>query len=166
MNEKGKQQPRNWREARRLQAWELHQKGWKQKDIAEALGVSKGAVSQWVKKANQEGVEALRGRKGSGPKPRLNGQQMSELREQLAKGAEHFGFRGDVWTQPRVAALIKRLFDVSFHPAHAGRLLKKLGWSRQKPVARASQRDEAAIERWRSETWIELKKKPSRRDAP
>ena len=166
MNGKRNQQPKDWREARRLQAWELHQKGWKQKDIAEALGVSKGAVSQWLKKASQEGVEALRGRKGGGPKPRLNDQQMSDLREQLAKGAEYFGFRGDVWTQPRVAALIKRFFGVSFHPAHVGRLLKKLGWSRQKPVVRASQRNEAAIERWRSETWIELEKKPSGRDAP
>jgi transposase len=91
---------------------------------------------------------------------------MSELREQLAKGAEYFGFRGNVWTQPRVASLIKRLFEVSFHPAHVGRLLKKLGWSRQKPVARANQRNEAAIERWRSETWIELEKKPSGRNAP
>ncbi len=166
MDEREKQQPRNWREARRLQAWELHQKGWKQKDIAEALGVSKGAVSQWFKIARSEGVGALRGRKGGGPKPRLNDQQMSELREQLAKGAEYFGFRGNVWTQSRVANLIKRLFDVSFHPAHVGRLLKKLGWSRQKPVARASQRNEAAIEHWRSETWIELEKKLSGRDAP
>ena len=166
MNEKGKQPPRNWREARRLQAWELHQKGWKQKEIAEALGVSKGAVSQWFKTARREGAEALRGRKGGGPKPRLNSQQLTYLGEQLAKGAESFGFRGDVWTQPRVATLIKRLFGVSFHPAHAGRLLKKLGWSRQKPVTRASQRDEAAIERWRSERWIELGKKPTRRDAP
>jgi transposase len=163
MNEKGKQQVRNWREARRLQAWELHQKGWKQKDIAEALGVSKGAVSQWFKNASQE---ALRGRKGGGPKPRLNEQQLSDLREQLAKGAAYFGFRGDVWTQPRVAALIKRLFEVSFHPAHVGRLLKKLGWSRQKPVVRASQRNEVAIERWRNETWGALEKKPSGRDAP
>jgi transposase len=166
MNGKSHQQLKDWREGRRLQAWELHQKGWEQKAIAEALGVSKGAVSQWFKMANQEGVEALHGRKGGGPKPRLNDQQLSDLREQLTKGAEYFGFRGDVWTQARVATLIKRLFDVSFHPAHVGRLLKKLGWSRQKPVARASQRNEAAIERWRSETWLELEKKPSRRDAP
>jgi hypothetical protein len=35
----------NWREARRRRAWEMHETGWKQKDIAEALGVTKGAVS-------------------------------------------------------------------------------------------------------------------------
>lgn len=46
MDEKRQKAPKDWREARRLRAWKLKQKGWKQKDIAEALGVSKGAVSR------------------------------------------------------------------------------------------------------------------------
>jgi transcriptional regulator with XRE-family HTH domain len=37
----------DWREGRRLRAFELKQDlGWSQQRIAEALGVSKGAVSQ------------------------------------------------------------------------------------------------------------------------
>ena len=39
-------EPIDWREGRRLRAWELHQQGWKQKDIAAALGVTPGAVPQ------------------------------------------------------------------------------------------------------------------------
>jgi predicted transcriptional regulator len=34
----------DWREERRKQAWKLKQQGWQQKDRAEALGVSNGAV--------------------------------------------------------------------------------------------------------------------------
>jgi hypothetical protein len=34
----------DWREGRRLRAWELKQEGWSKQRIAEALGVSKGAV--------------------------------------------------------------------------------------------------------------------------
>jgi predicted transcriptional regulator len=37
-----------WKEVRRLQAWTLKQRGWRQRQIAEALGVSEGAVSQGV----------------------------------------------------------------------------------------------------------------------
>lgn len=166
MDTTGKRQPKDWREARRLRAWELQQKGWKQKDIAEALGVSAGAVSQWLKRAKAGGVEALRHQKGGGPKPRLSEEQLAALPALLAQGAEHFGFRGDVWTQPRVAALIKREFGVSYHPRHVGRLLKQAKWSRQKPIERATQRNEAAIEQWRAETWKEVKKKPKGRDAP
>ena len=54
-----KKQPKDWREARRLRAWALKEKGWRPARIAEALGVTRGAVSQWFKKAEAEGVEAL-----------------------------------------------------------------------------------------------------------
>jgi transposase len=166
MNNEAKKQPSNWREARRMRAWELKQKGWKQKQIAEALGVSAGAVSQWLKHARVEGAEALRHHKGSGAKPRLTPEQVAQLPALLKRGAESFGFRGNVWTQPRVAAVIKREFGVSYHPSHVGRVLKGLGWSRQKPVERATQRNEAAIEHWRTITWAALKKKPTKKDAP
>jgi transposase len=166
MNEKKTKQPNDWREGRRLQAWELKQKGWKQKDIAEALGVSKGAVSQWFKKADSAGVEGLRKRKGGGPKPRLSAEQLSQLPALLSQGAEHFGFRGDVWTRARVATVIQQIFGVTYSRTHVGWLLDKIGWSWQKPLTRASQRNEAAIERWRSEIWPEVQKKPNGRDEP
>jgi Homeodomain-like domain len=43
--------PNDWREGRRLRAWQLYEQGWKQKDIAVALGVTEGAVSQWMSQA-------------------------------------------------------------------------------------------------------------------
>jgi transposase len=61
--------------------------------------------------------------------------------------------------------VIKREFDVTYSIEHVGRLLSKIGWSRQKPVERASQRDEAEIARWHEETWPELEKKPSESSA-
>jgi DNA-directed RNA polymerase specialized sigma24 family protein len=45
------QRPTDWREGRRLRAWELAQQGWKQTDIAAALGVTHGAISQWLTRA-------------------------------------------------------------------------------------------------------------------
>jgi predicted transcriptional regulator len=46
---------KNWREECRMQAWKLHEKGWKQKDIAEALGVTDGAVKKRVQKGEGTG---------------------------------------------------------------------------------------------------------------
>jgi transposase len=152
-------QATHWREGRRFRAWELHQKGWKQQAIAEALGVSQGAVSQWLKRAKEGGVEALHHRPAPGAAPRLTPQQRAQLPALLARGAESFGFRGDLWTQPRIAALIRREFGVSYHPSQVGRILRACGFSRQKPLKRASQRDEAAIQRWREEDWPRIKKR-------
>jgi len=145
------QQATDWREGRRLRAWELKQEGWKQRDIARALGVSKGAVSQWMKRAKQEGIEALKHSPAPGAKARLSEGERAKLRDLLARGAPAHGFRGEVWTCARVAEVIRKEFGVSYHPAYVSRLVRALGFSLQKPLRRANQRDEEAIRRWKEE---------------
>ena len=103
-------EPTEWREGRRLRAWDLHQQGWKQKDIATALGVSAGAVSQWLKRGRTGGVEQLRRQPPPGAQPRLSLEQLTKLRDLLAQGAEAFGFIGEVWTSKRSVAVINELF--------------------------------------------------------
>ena len=148
------------REWRRLRAWELHQEGWRGTDIAAALKVSAGAVSGWLKRARAGGVAALRRRPAPGPTPKLTDTDRARLPELLAKGAEAYGFVGAVWTTKRVAVVIQREFGVRYHPAHISRLLRQEGLSVQKPVRRASQRDEAKIRVWQEETWPTLQAKP------
>ena len=159
-------QPEDWQEARRLRAWELKQQGWKAARIAEALGVTPGAVSQWFKRVAEEGVQGLYRRKPPGAKPRLTPEELKQLLALLEQGAEAHEFRGDVWTRPRVAKVIQREFGVTYTPQQVGNILRKLGWTPQKPVTWASQRDELAIAAWRTETWPGLKKKPRPKNAP
>jgi transposase len=143
-----------------LRAWELKQEGWSQQRIADALGVSKGAVSQWMKRGREGGVEALKRQPAPGAQPRLSEEQRAKVPELLERGAEAHGFRGEVWTCARVAEVIRREFGVSYHPAHVSRLLKALRQSLQKPQRRANQREEEAIERWKEQRWTSLKKGP------
>jgi transposase len=56
-----------------------------------------------------------------------------------------------VWTTKRVAAVIHAAFGVSYHPAHLSPLLCALPGTVQKPVRRATQRNEAAIAAWAAE---------------
>src|SRR3712207_6231316 len=106
----------DWREGRRLRAFELKQDlGWSQQRIAEALGVSKGAVSQWMKRARQGGgPQALKRQPAPGATPRLSEEQRMKLPELLEWGAEAHGFRGEAWTCERVAIVIRREFGVSY----------------------------------------------------
>jgi len=157
--------PKNWREGRRMRAWELHEQGWKQKDIAQALGVTEGAVSQWFKKARAQGIQSLRHQSPPGAQPKLKQDQRAQLPALLAKGAEAFGFRGQVWTTARVAEMIWQTFGVRYHPAHCSRLLRSIKYSLQKPIQKASQRDEIGIQTWKEQRWPELKKRLKRKSA-
>tara|TARA_R110002072_G_C7840200_1_gene524910 strand:- start:550 stop:1023 length:474 start_codon:yes stop_codon:yes gene_type:complete len=147
------------REAIRFRALALHQQGWQQKTIAEALGVSHVTVCIWLRKAREEGPEALRARKPPGRPRLLSAEQCEELVEQLRKGSEAHGFEGERWTAPRVAEVIERGFGIRFSDGHTCKILKRLGWSTQKPARRSTRRNDEAVATWREETWPELKKK-------
>jgi transposase len=161
-----KKRSQSWKEERRKRAWALYQAGWKQKDIAEALGVTKGAVSQWIKTGKEGGEKALEDRPKPGAPRRLSTAERQRIPGLLELGAESFGFRGDVWTCSRIAKVIKREFGVKYHPAHVSRILKELDWTPQKPRRRAKQRREAEIQRWKEERWLELKKRPPKKGEP
>ncbi len=148
----------DWKEIRRWRALDLKQCGWKQKDIAEALGVTPGAVSQWMTAVQRQGEEGLCARPHPGATPRLTEAHKHLIPDFLSHGAEAYGFRGEVWTCARVAKVIEYEFGVLYHKAHVSRLLKELDWTPQKPIRRAAQRDEVEIASWCTAVWPELKK--------
>src|ERR1700682_526353 len=106
--------PHDWKEWRRLRAWELKRQGWVQQDIAGALGVSKGAVSRWLSTAERGGVAALRSHPSPGAPPKLTPAQIRLIPDFLWHGAEAYGFRGEVWTCDRVAGVLYEEFGVSY----------------------------------------------------
>jgi transposase len=124
------------REIRRFQALALKEQGWKQAKIAEELGVTPGAVSQWIKRAREEGRDALHARKGGGPKPRLHEDEIRRLPELLARGPQAYGFRGHVWTRARIIGMIQQVFGVQFSHGHIGRIMRKSGVRLREPAGR------------------------------
>lgn len=144
-----------------MRAYALAQTGWTQTAIAAALGVTQSAVSKWLTAA-AAGPAALRARKSPGRPVKLTAAQREALVPLLTQGAEAHGFAGDVWTSARVATLITRQFGVTLCDRQVRRLLHQLDWSRQTPLQRADQRDEAAIQRWVRERWPALKKSHTR----
>lgn len=154
-----KSQTALWKERRRCHAQKLAEQGWKQKDIAVAVDVSKGAVSQWLKISKQEGRSGLLARAHTGRPPELTNEEKLLIADYLSHGAESYGFRGEVWTCRRVRKMIEIEFGVSYHKSHVARLLKELKWTPQQPVERATQRNEEAIADWRQYIWNDMKKK-------
>ena len=132
----------DWREGRRRRAWELKHQGWKQQDIAASVGVTPGAVSQWLKRGREQGIEGLRRHPAPGRQPRLTPEQLTQLPALVERGAVAYGFRGQIWTCQRVAEVIRRTFGVTYHPAHVSRLLHAVRHSVQRPSTGATQRNQ------------------------
>lgn len=144
-------------EKRRLEGCRMLDQGDRQAEVARKLKVSAAAVSKWQKRRKSGAVLAQR---PACTEHRLNDRQLKRLQELLLRGAREAGHADGLWTLGRVARLIEEHFGVSYHPGHVWRVMRRTGWSCQKPVRRAVERDEAAIERWKKKKWPRIKKKP------
>ena len=140
-------------EARRLRAARLLRQGKGVNEVARIIGCSTGSVDRWKKALRKHGVDGLKARPHPGPKPRLNSAQKRRLAALLERGAAAAGYDSDLWTCRRVRDLIGHTFGVWYDFNHVGRILHSLGLSVQKPEARARERDERAIARWRETDW-------------
>jgi transposase len=153
-------------EDRRLQAIQLLEEGVNQSEIARLLKVARQTVVRWVKQYRDHGSQALRKAGRAGRKPRLAPADRECLTELLVRGPEALGYETPLWTCARVAHLIQQELGVSYHEGHVWKLLVSLGWSPQRPVGRARERNEAGIREWKRKRWPAIKKKPARRAAP
>ena len=96
----------------------------------------------WHARWKAGGVDALRSRGPTGPAPKLSDAQLSQVEQVLLEGPTANGFVGELWTLDRIATVIERLTGVRHHPAWVWALLHhRLGWSVQRPVRRAAERD-------------------------
>ncbi len=109
--------------------------------------------------------EGLNQSETAGRKPLLDATQLERLEILLLEGPEAHGFPTPLWSCPRVARLIRDEFGVRYHEGHVWKILRALGWSPQRPVGKARERNEEAIRDWKCKRWPAIKKKPANKTA-
>jgi transposase len=145
---------------RRRRAISLLEEGLSLSETARRVESHPSSVMRWRNQVKREGTKAFIVRFSPGRPPRLTNAQMKRLVRILLKGAETAGYRTNLWTTQRIAEVIEQRFSVRYHRTQVGRLLIKMGWTRQKPERRAIERDEARIKAWKEQEWPRVKKTP------
>ncbi len=146
-------------EERRLEGGRLLKVGkLSQAEIARQLGVSRVTVSDWAKIIKAKGIRGLRKRKAAGSQSKLNSMQKQKLKHMLDRGALANGFPTDRWTLERVRQLIQQKFEITYHPNYLNRLLRKLGFSPQKPLPQAIEQEKELVQAWLQRDWPRIKK--------
>jgi len=145
---------------RRLEAAALFRDGIQLAEVARRLKVSRQSVSRWHASWREGGKKSLSGAGRAGRKPKLVASQLKDIEKALLLGPEENRISGQLWTLARVATVIKRLTGVHYHQGHVWRVLKRMGWSAQRPSRQAVERDEEAVQTWVKEVWPAVKKTP------
>lgn len=147
---------------RRLAARRLLDEGVAQAEVARRLATSRQSVSRWARQR----LPSLARVRRQGRKSALTESMRAKLRAALLAGPQAAGFATELWTVPRVRQLIVQRCRRQYSAVHVWRLLRQLGFSPQRTVGRARERDEAKIADWKSHDWPRLKKKPAGNAAP
>ena len=153
-------------EWRRMEAAKLLKQGVSQSEVARRLGVHRQSVIRWARQLVQSGRAGLKKAGRGGRKPRLSGADLKQIEHALKRGPEALGYASGLWTASRVRQLIEDQCGVRYHEAHVWRILRRLGWSCQRPSGRALERDEKAIRDWKRVGWPRIKKKRSANGVP
>ncbi|TCK33755.1 transposase [Paraburkholderia sp. BL8N3] len=137
-------------------------------DAARTYGVSLRAVGNGMKSAREGGLRALRpGKRGRRPgSGHLTHRQAVSIRKLIIERMpDQLALPFYLWTRESVAQLIEREYGVNVSKWTAGRYLKAWGMSAQKPVRRAYERNDTAIERWLKEDYPRIAKEAKREQA-
>jgi transposase len=124
--------------------------------VIASYGFHRSVIYRWMKQASGrgKGLRALASRKGTGrPKKLSAAQERQVFRWINVKNPMQYGFDFGLWTRQIVSELVAQRFGVRLSLASIGAMLARLGLTAQKPLQRAYQRDQEAVERWKRETY-------------
>jgi transposase len=142
---------------RRMLALALVLEGHSRAEAAEACGMDRQTLRDWVHRYNAEGIAGLSDRRPPGRKPHLTPEQQAEVarwapeqQAEVARWVEQ-GQGPDMerdgvvrWRRVDLQARIERSFAARLHPATVGKLLRKLAFRRLSVRPQHPQSDPAA----------------------
>jgi transposase len=148
----------------RIQGLLLVDRGHKETDVAQIIGVGRCTLQDWIHRYRMKGISGLAKGPFKGTASRLTDEQKAELSRIIAAGPQEIGLDTGVWTASIIVKLVRELFGVSYQPDHMGRILHRLGFSVQYPGKRLLKADEKAQITWRREELPAIKKRPKKNE--
>src|SRR5712692_8349723 len=124
-------------EVRRMQAARLFAQGHPQAEIVRRFRVSRPTAHRWYQAWRRRGAAGLKGAGRAGRRPQLSPVDRQQLEAALLRGPGAWGFRTELWTLERIARVIEKVCHVRYSLSQTWRVLRQLGWSRQRPARRA-----------------------------
>lgn len=131
-----------------------------QVEVAKIFGITRQAVGKWVKAYREGGEKRLKARRKGRPK---GGALLPWQAAQIAKAVvdrhpDQLKLPFYLWTRTAVAQLIERRFGIRLSIWTVGRYLARWGFTPQKPVRRALEKNPKEVHRWLKQEYPDVRK--------
>ena len=127
-------------------------------EVIKLFGLHRTNIYKWLRWYDAFGFEGLKSSKSAGPIPKISAKQEKQLTKLLLKNPLQLQFDYALWTIDMIVELIQRKYSVVYSKVQVGRLMKKLGLSRQRPLERAVQQDPKKVEEWLKKQYPSIKR--------
>lgn len=144
----------------RIQGILMSLDGYSTGEIAQRLKLHRSTVPAWIDHWNDYGEEGLWEGHRSGRPPELTIPDRQKLCDILDSGPVAYGLETGIWTSPLVSQVIEEEFGRQYHPGHVRKLLKRFGYSMQRPTTSLVQADLSQKRKWVRYRYPRLKKTP------
>lgn len=141
-------------EALRLRTVEQVQAGASPEKQAEALGLRRSTIYNWLAMYRSGGWEALKAKPLAGRPKKISGSQLEWLYKTVVGSSPlQHRFEFALWTRQMIRILLWEQFRLKLSLTSVGRLLAQLGLTCQRPLFRASEQDDLKVQRWRRDDY-------------
>jgi len=136
-------------------------------EVASLFGVTRQAVGQWMKAYRGGGRKALKARrKGRPPGRSLRPWQAAQIAKAVVdRPPEQLRLPFYLWTRAAVGELIRRRFGIRLSVWTVGRYLEDWGFTPQKPIRKAFEKNPEAVRQWLEEEYPAIRKEAKRQKA-
>lgn len=154
------------KEELRMRVVKRVEEGMTPEQLAADLDINVRTIYKWLEKYHYGGEDALRTIPKPGRAPKLTGVQMRRLALIVRhRNPLQYAFDFALWTRALIREVIRREFHVRLSEVSVGRILRRLGLSPQKPLYRAYQQDQKAVERWKKEDYPAIQRRAKAENA-
>lgn len=125
--------------------------------VATGLGINRRTIYRWLSAYHYGGDDALAAKPIPGAPPKLDSKAMARLSRIVRdKTPQQFKFEYALWTLALIRELISRQFNVRLTEVSVGRLMKRLGFSPQRPLYRAWQQNPELVQSWQETVYPKI----------
>jgi len=143
----------------RIEAIRLLGQGYTKAEVANILNVAESSVYDWQSRFREGGLAALSTKIASGRNRLLTDKQLLQLYKWIRGNPRQVQFDFGLWTRKIVRDLFRREFGIYYSLQNVGKILKMLGFSPQRPVYQALERNEEQRRIWMEKTFPAIKKR-------
>lgn len=166
MRKDGRDLDRLSQESIRILSFERIQGGESVTNVMRSFGYNRTTYYKWKRSYEKKGNAGIKRKTGSGSAPLITPKMYGRIIKWLdGKDPRAYGYATALWTRKIIADLIKRKLKIELSISSVGSLLKRISITPQKPLRRAYERNEKAVQEWREVTYPKVARIAQKRGA-